>query len=120
MIRPSAAVLAAALLLLSAPAALASGGGRYGCPESRWCGCWLMKRLNLHDKNLYRAFAWLKVGHRISQPKVGAIVVYSHSHVGQITAILSRGRIQVISGNDGYDVRNRARSTAGVIGYRML
>lgn len=118
MLRSATAAALISIALLSP--ARAEGGSRYGCPESRWCGCWLMKRTGLHNTDLYRAFAWLKIGHRISGPKVGAIVVYSHSHVGQITAVLSRGRIKVISGNDGYAVRDRIRSTAGVIGYREL
>jgi hypothetical protein len=118
MIRFATAAALAVSLLASSPA-LASGGSRYGCPETRWCGCWLAKKLHLKSRDLYRAFAWLGIGHRISGPKVGAIVVYSHSHVGQITAIKKNG-IVVLSGNDGSAVRNRLRSTAGVIGYRAL
>jgi hypothetical protein len=63
------------------------------------------------------ARAWAALGHAAGGPQVGAIVVWPH-HVGKIEAV-DGSRILVLSGNDGRTVRERWRTTRGVIAYRM-
>jgi hypothetical protein len=88
-----------------------------GCPARAWCGCWLMKHLGLSDRSLWLARRWASIGADAGGPRVGAIVVWTH-HVGKITAVDGH-RIKVLSGNDGRAVRDRWRTTAGVIAYRV-
>jgi len=100
------------------------GAGRpAGCPRL-WCGCWLKRHVGFKDRRLWRARAWLKVGRRVSSPRVGAVAVYARGrtggHVGIVTKVLGPGRIVLLSGNDGNRVRERARSTRGLLGYVVL
>lgn len=100
------------------------GSGRpVGCPRL-WCGCWLKRHYGLKDRKLWRARAWLKVGRRVSGPKVGAVAIYARGrtggHVGIVTRVIGPGRIVLLSGNDGNRVRERERSTRGVLGYVAL
>lgn len=88
-----------------------------GCPARAWCGCWLAKHLGLSDRSLWLARRWASLGSDAGGPRVGAIVVWRH-HVGKITAVDGH-RIRVLSGNDGRAVRDRWRTTAGVIAYRF-
>lgn len=88
-----------------------------GCPARAWCGCWLAKHLGLSDRSLWLARRWATIGSNAGGPQVGAIVVWRH-HVGKITAVDGH-RIRVLSGNDGGAVRDRWRTTAGVIAYRF-
>lgn len=94
------------------------GGRPAGCPARAWCGCWLSRHLGLNDRRLWLARNWAGVGSNAGGPRPGAIVVWRH-HVGRITAV-DNGRIQVLSGNDGRAVRNRWRTTRGVIAYRVI
>lgn len=97
----------------------ASGRRPVGCPH-RWCGCWLAGHRGYsgaHARRLWVARAWAREGRPASGPQVGAVVVWRH-HVGIITAVDGR-MIRVLSGNDGNAVRDRWRSTAGVIAYRI-
>jgi hypothetical protein len=71
----------------------------------------------IHDRKLWIARNWAKVG-RPSHAKPGVIVVWVH-HVGKALAVKGN-RILVHSGNDGNAVRNRWRSTAGVIAFREI
>ena len=87
------------------------------CPPRAWCGCWLAKHLGLSDRSLWLARRWASLGSDAGGPRVGAIVVWRH-HVGKITAVDGH-RIRVLSGNDGRAVRDRWRTTAGVIAYRF-
>jgi uncharacterized protein (TIGR02594 family) len=99
-----------------------AGGRPAGCPKL-YCGCWLAKHFGIDDKSLWRAREWLKRGRALSSPQVGAIAVYARGkggHVGLVTQVLASNRIVLLSGNDGGAVRERERSTAGVIGYRQL
>jgi hypothetical protein len=91
------------------------GGRPAGCPARSWCGCWLASHLGMRDRSLWLARNWAHVGSS-SGPRPGAIVVWRH-HVGKITAVNGH-RIRVLSGNDGRRVRERWRTTAGVIAYR--
>ena len=102
-----------------------SVGGRPNCcPPRAWCGCalsvWIYGDCR---KSLWRARAWLNLGHPVPYPIPGAIAVYkrgSGGHVGIITSVPRPGFIVLKSGNDNGAVRERERSTAGVLGYRVL
>jgi hypothetical protein len=59
------------------------------------------------------AWNWTKYGSPGS-PQVGAVVVWSH-HVGEIVGQASNGQWLVRSGNDGGQVRTRARSISGAV-----
>lgn len=83
-----------------------------------WCGWFMGKLVGLHDRALWLARNWAHVGAPAGK-HVGAIVVWRH-HVGKITAVRADGAIRVLSGNDGRAVRDRWRSSAGVIAYRAL
>jgi uncharacterized protein (TIGR02594 family) len=99
------------------------GGRPIQCPVRAWCGCFLQSYLGLNDKSLWNAREWLKRGRAISSPRVGAIAVYARGkggHVGLITQVLASNRVVLLSGNDRGAVRERERSTAGVLGYRQL
>jgi hypothetical protein len=88
-----------------------SSGGR----PRQWCGWWMRtQRGGGPEMNL--AWNWSKWG-RPSGPQVGAVVVWRH-HVGEITGRTADGRWIVKSGNDGGQVRERARSVAGAV-FRM-
>lgn len=89
------------------------------CAGIPWCGCWLRLQLGINDARLNLARAWASVGINAGGPAPGAIAVWRH-HVGKITAVLGPGRIRLISGNDGHAVRDRERSTRGIIAYRYV
>jgi hypothetical protein len=73
--------------------------------------------LGIHAPGLWVARNWARIGHAVSGPQAGAIVVWRH-HVGLIRAA-EGNRILVLSGNDGRRVRERWRTTRGVIAYRV-
>jgi hypothetical protein len=76
----------------------------------------MTRLMGIQRRDLWVARNWARVGAPARGPRVGAIVVWRH-HVGKITAV-EGGRIRVLSGNDGHAVRDRWRSTRGVIAYR--
>lgn len=86
---------------------------------SAWCG-WEMRRLVGSDPGIEYNLArnWAHWGHAASGPEVGTVVVWSH-HVGLITGRIGNQWI-VKSGNDGHRVRERARSIAGAIAFRLV
>jgi len=84
---------------------------------SAWCGWWLGHHLGMLDRRLWLARNWASVG-RAASAQIGAIVVWSH-HVGIITG-RNGSQWVVKSGNDGHRVRERARSVAGAIAFRVL
>jgi hypothetical protein len=78
----------------------------------QWCGWWMRtQRGGGPEFNL--AWNWTKYGSPGS-PQVGAVVVWSH-HVGEIVGQAPNGQWLVRSGNDGGQVRTRARSIAGAV-----
>jgi hypothetical protein len=92
-----------------------SYSGSVGPRPSRWCGWWMRtQRGGGPEYNL--AANWRRYG-SASGPQVGAVVVWPH-HVGQITGRASNGQWIVQSGNDGGQVRERARSVSGAT-FRM-
>jgi hypothetical protein len=124
-------IVAAAILLLHPPQA--SAGHRHhrhhhgavqigrpaACAGIPWCGCWLRLHLGIGDARLNLARAWAEIGSPAPGPAPGVIAVWRH-HVGKITATLGNGRIRLLSGNDGHAVRERERSTRGIIAYRYV
>ncbi len=129
--RLAIAVMALAFALASSPAharprhhhhhrqPVREAGQPAACAGIAWCGCWLRLRLGLADLRLNLARAWASIGHAVDGPAAGVIVVWPH-HVGIITENLGGGLIRVLSGNDGNAVRERIRSTRGVIAYRKV
>lgn len=68
------------------------------------------------DYNLARN--WARWGSNAGGPRVGVIVVWAH-HVGKIIGQAANGMWIVRSGNDGHAVRERPRSVAGAIAFRI-
>jgi hypothetical protein len=73
----------------------------------------------IHGAGLALARNWAHVGYPVSGPAPGIIGVMPH-HVFQVVAVIGRGMVMAISGNDGNRVRTRARSTARVIAWRRI
>lgn len=127
MRRPLLVVVALALVLASPACARprhhhhhAGGSARpSACAGIPWCGCWLRLRLGLDDVRLNLARAWARIGAPASGPAPGVVAVWPH-HVGLITENLGGGMIRLLSGNDGHAVRERPRSTRGIIAYRKV
>lgn len=100
------------------------GGRPAGCP-ALWCACWLKKYLGIDDpkKNLNLARNWAedKRFRRVAGPAPGVIALYRRGkkggHIGIVTAVPRPGAIVLLSGNDDGAVRERERSTAGLIAY---
>jgi hypothetical protein len=83
-----------------------------------WCGWWLGQHLGMPDRRLWLARNWAAVGSSAGGPQIGAVVVWRH-HVGIITG--RHGKQWVVkSGNDGRAVRERPRSVAGAIAFRLV
>lgn len=85
-----------------------------------WCGRMLDIALratgHAPGSNLARAYA--RYGRPARGPAPGVIGVQRH-HVFVVTKVVGRGRVVAISGNDSRRVRERVRSTAGVIAWRV-
>jgi hypothetical protein len=92
------------------------GGRPAHCPARRWCGCYMAVHLGIQSRSLWVARNWARVGHPAGGPGAGVVAVWRH-HVGLIKAV-DGNRILVLSGNDGQAVRERWRTTTGVIAYR--
>jgi hypothetical protein len=88
-----------------------------GSRPGKWCG-WYMRTLFGGGPEYNLARNWSKRG-TPTGPQVGAVVVWPH-HVGLITGRSSNGRWIVKSGNDSNAVRERPRSVAGAIAFRVL
>ena len=88
-----------------------------------WCGWWLSHHLGYKDRNLYYVLNWLndKRFMRVPGPAVGQIAVFRRGkrggHIGIVKGVPGPGKIILLSGNDGNAVRQRERSTAGIIAY---
>ena len=83
-----------------------------GPKPKRWCGWW-MRTQRGGGPELNVAWNWSKWG-QPTQPQVGAVVVWRH-HVGEIVGQAANGKWLVRSGNDGNQVRTRARSVKGAV-----
>lgn len=88
-----------------------------GPRPDKWCG-WFMRTIFGGGPEYNLARNWENRG-RPSGPQVGAVVVWPH-HVGVITGKSSDGQWIVKSGNDSNAVRERPRSVAGAIAFRVL
>lgn len=71
------------------------------------------------DRKLWLAINWAHIGRPASGPAPGVVAVYRH-HVGVVTAVPGPGRMVLLSGNDGNAVRERERSTRGVVAWRWV
>lgn len=96
------------------------------CPPQDWCGCWLATYLGIKDKKQWRelwvARNWATYGEPADGPAPGVIAVYTRGtggHVGIVTAVKRAGFVVLKSGNDNNAVRERERSTEGVIAWRV-
>lgn len=108
------------LLLWALPTeAFAANGRPSGCPARRWCGCWLAHHLGLSNRSLWLARNWARIGSPAHGPAPGVVAVWPH-HVGIVTGVPGPGRIVLKSGNDGRAVRERERSSRGVIAWRRV
>ena len=78
----------------------------------------------MNDRKLWLARNWLRIGRPAAGPAPGAVAVYARrgrsGHVGIIKRVINSTTIVLLSGNDGGAVRERERSTTGVIAYRLL
>lgn len=93
-----------------------------GCPRL-WCGCWLAMHLyGRNERRLWLARNWAREGRPAAGPAPGVIAVFARGrrggHVGIVTAVPRPGVVVLLSGNDGRAVRERERTTRGVIAYR--
>ena len=95
------------------------------CPKTDWCGCWLATYLGIKDQKQWRelwvARNWASFGRAANGPAPGVIAVYGRGeggHVGIIMSVRKPGYVVLRSGNDGGVVRERERSTEGVIAWR--
>lgn len=88
----------------------------------QWCAWWLRRYLKIPRSafppgayNLARAFRF--IGMPAQGPAPSVIVVWRH-HVGIVTGRAASGWV-LLSGNDDHRVRERVRSLAGAIAYRL-
>jgi hypothetical protein len=121
MLRRVSALLGIAVVLLTVVASEAAHAfffSNYGPRPQKWCG-WQMRQDVWRDPGpaFNRAIEWKRYGTAAPGPAVGVIVVWPH-HVGKITGRDSQGNWIIRSGNDGHELRERARSLRGVVAYR--
>lgn len=83
-----------------------------------WCGWYMGIETGRRDRRLWLAANWAKEGRASAGPCIRCIVVWAH-HVGMITGRAGNQWV-VKSGNDGGRVRERPRSIAGAIAFRIL
>ena len=121
MLRRVSALLGIGVLLstvIASQAAHAFIFSNYGPRPQKWCG-WQMRQEVWRDPGpaFNRAIEWKRYGTAAPGPAVGVIVVWAH-HVGKITGRDGQGNWIIRSGNDGRELRERARSLRGVVAYR--
>ena len=104
--------------LVTPRAAQAFFFSNYGPRPQAWCG-WQMRQEVWQDPGpaFNRAIEWKRYGSAAIGPDIGVIVVWPH-HVGKIIGRDGQGNWIIRSGNDGHEVRERARSLRGVVAYR--
>jgi uncharacterized protein (TIGR02594 family) len=91
-----------------------------------WCATFMnfvLAKVGYAGTHSDAAKSFAQYGHRISEPKVGAIAVLtrgrSGGHVGIVTGIDGQGNPIIISGNHGHQVGEAVYSRARVIAYVM-
>ena len=84
-----------------------------------WCGWFMALRKGIHDRRLWVAREWARVGRPASGPAPGVIGVMRH-HVYEVIRVIGPGLVLAISGNDGRAVRTRVRSTRGTFAWRSV
>lgn len=90
-----------------------------------WCGgfcAFSFRDLGIEvPKNFYRAKSWLDWGIKLSQPIEGCVVVFNREgggHVGFVMGKDFNGRLMVLGGNQGDQVKIAPFDMARVAGYR--
>ena len=93
--------------------------------EVPWCGTFTAACLKEAGfpiaKNWMRAKAWLDWGLMLSGPCVGAVVVFERQgggHVGFVVGRDTRGRLLVLGGNQGDQVKVSPFDIGRAVGYR--
>jgi hypothetical protein len=94
----------------------ANASARTDRRPAAWCGWYMRRLLGVADPRYNLARNWAHWGSP-SAPGIGVVVVWPH-HVGRIVGRAGNGLWIVLSGNDGHQVRERARSVAGAIAFR--
>jgi uncharacterized protein (TIGR02594 family) len=91
-----------------------------------WCATFMnfvLAKVGYAGTHSDAAKSFAQYGHRISEPKVGAIAVLTRGknggHVGIVTGIDGQGNPVIISGNHGHRVGEAVYSRARVIAYVM-
>jgi uncharacterized protein (TIGR02594 family) len=91
-----------------------------------WCATFMnfvLAKVGYAGTHSDAAKSFAQYGHRISEPKVGAIAVLTRGkrggHVGIVTGIDSQGNPIIISGNHGHQVGEAVYSRSRVIAYVM-
>ena len=91
-----------------------------------WCATFMnlvLAKIGYAGTNSDAAKSFAAYGHRIAEPKVGAIAVLSRGnrggHVGVVSGIDARGNPIIISGNHGHRVAEATYPRARVIAYVM-
>lgn len=94
--------------------------------ETPWCGVFVAHCIAITGyklpKHWYRAKGWLDWGVAISDPVVGAIVIFAREGGGHVAIVVGRdaaGNLMCIGGNQGDMVKISPFSTLRVQGYRI-
>jgi uncharacterized protein (TIGR02594 family) len=120
---PRATTLSEAPLIAEAQRWIGATAAELGVRHSLWCAAALNKWLH----NIGRpgtgsdaARSFLRYGHRIAEPEVGAIAVFGRGrggHVGVVAGIAPNGDPIVISGNHGHRVAKAIYPRRRVLAY---
>lgn len=93
--------------------------------ETPWCGVFAgacLKQAGLEPPQAYyRARAWETWGSALTEPAMGCVVVFSRQgggHVGFVVGVDSRGRLQLLGGNQGDAVSVATFERSRVTAYR--
>lgn len=101
--------------------------GQYGNDDSKlpWCGAFVAKCMQDSGFKIPERYAsakaWLEWGSPLSEPAVGAVVVFTRDgggHVGFVVGADQRGRLMVLGGNQGDAVSIAPFELSRVAGYR--
>lgn len=97
------------------------GKGRPSDCPSRWCACYLDKKLAANGykrRGSHRAIDFASYG-RATGANIGAIMV-QRNHVGIVTGTCADGSIEAISGNHAKRVRIGCYSRRSIVAFRAI
>jgi uncharacterized protein (TIGR02594 family) len=99
--------------------------GNFKDDETPWCSSfanWVMKEAGQPRTKSASALSWAKYGKKLDKPAYGCIVAFDHGggkgHVGFVVG-MSGGKLQVLGGNQGDQVKVSNFGTSEVAGYRV-